>query len=523
MGKDIFEAYIRKLNLPDLSLAATHGRLHSLETAEEQEPAAESSGKNQQGEALAVLRDISRKLDYVHERTADSRMDADLAIVNGKVILPDCGIFPADVYVRDGKVSGIGRQENMRVKRTIDASGKYVCPGIIDPHVHLGLFASMEEDMLSETKAAIMGGITTMGVFFGGEQSHFATFPEIRTLAKRVSYTDIIPHLVIAGIEQRKEIRDYVKHLGVTSFKVYMNGIPGMIPSVDDGFIMDVFDEMRQSGKSCVLCCHTENSYLVERALRKTREECGDTGTIEDWAKTHPAMAEEEAVMRIAYLAEQAKMPLYMVHIGTKEGIERIRQLKPFNPYIHAETTSPYLTVAGNQRKNTLYKMEPPLRGTEDQEALFRALQDGVIDTIGTDNVCETSKEKKADRLIWDVVPGYSVVETHLASVITEGVIGRGISLEKVITHMTKRPAEIFGVYPKKGTLLPGSDADIVILDMNLEREVHGESMATRSDFSIYEGRRLRGWPQTVIKGGCVVMENGMLSDEIPAGHMLKR
>ncbi len=525
MGRDIFAEYIKGLQSPGQS------------SEEEEKRAGEVSGRGE-GPALEVLREISRKLDHlsfaaVGESPSVSKEDdlyekkraaiVDLAVINGQVVLPDCGILQTDIYVKDGKIYALGERNDLVAKKKVDAKGKYVCPGIIDPHVHLGLFAPMETDMISETRAAVIGGITTTGVFLGGNASHFETFPVIQEQAERFSYTDIIPHLVIANEEQKREIPEYAGYLDVSSFKVYMNGIPGMIPSVDDGFIMDVFDGLKKTGKECVLCCHTENSHLVERALRMAKEKFGDRGTIEEWEDTHPEMAEEEAVMRISYLAEKAQMPVYLVHIGTKEGIERLRSIKPFNRYIHVESTSPYLAVAGSDRKDALYKMEPPLRKEEDKEALWRALEEGVIDTIGTDNVCATREEKQPWRPIWDVVPGYSVLQTHLPAVLTEGVWERGMDLERVIAHMTKRPAEIFGVYPKKGTLLPGSDADIVMIDMDKEKTVRAADLVSRSDFSIYEGRCLKGWPVMTIKGGKILAENGRLTDQRAAGHMLKR
>lgn len=433
MGKDIFEDYIRELSAYE-----------KVENIPKMLPRSEDRiDTGLAEETVHVLREISRKLDGMSRQTEserdllttmDQKLDmgedqqrADLAIINGMVVFPDSGIVQTDLYIKNGKICGIGKESPFAAVRTIDAAGKYVCPGIIDPHVHLGLFAPLQTDLKSETKAATIGGITTIGVYFGGGQSHFQSFPKIEEESERYSYTDIVPHLVIANEEQKREIRDYANYLGVTSFKVYMNGIPGMIPSVDDGFIMDVFEELKKTGKNCILCCHTENTHLVGRALRDAKERYGEEGTIEHWAETHPSMAEEEAVMRFSYLAEKARMQVYMVHIGTKESVNRLRLLKPYNKYLHVETTSPYLSVTGEQRKDALYKMEPPLREEEDKEELWKALEDGIIDTIGTDNVCETVSEKQPKLPIWDVVPGYSVVETHLASVLTEGIWKRGI------------------------------------------------------------------------------------------------
>ena len=514
MGNDIFADYIKNLKQNNESARP------AVPYAVGRENVSAGGGS----ETLDVLKEISQKLTAMQTvREPQTKDQADLAVAGGMVVLPGHGVFKADVYIKDGKIQSLSQGEEVRAAKTIDASGKYVCPGLIDPHVHLGLFAPMETDMASETKAAVMGGITTTGVFFGGPASHFATFPEIEEQAGRYSYTDIIPHLVIGNEEQMREIPDYARYFGVTSFKVYMNGIPGMIPSVDDGFILDVMEQMKRTGKQCILCCHTENTHIVARALRDAKEKYGEGADVRDWMESHPAMAEEEAAMRIAYLAEKSRTPVYLVHIGTKEGIEKLRQIKPFNKYVHIETTSPYLAVTSEQFDGPLYKMEPPLRNQEDKNALWEALDDGVIDTIGTDNVCESKEEKQPERSIWDVVPGYSVVETHLASVLTEGVVNRGINIEKIISHMTKCPAETFGVYPKKGTLLPGSDADLVLIDMNVTREVHAKDLHSRSDFSIFEGRRLTGWPVMTVKGGSIVMENGMLVADAPSGHMVKR
>lgn len=167
--------------------------------------------------------------------------------------------------------------------------------------------------------------------------------------------------------------------------------------------------------------------------------------------------------------------------------------------------------------------MEPPFRDAEDMEELWKALEDGVVDTIGTDNVTQTKTEKNNDASMWEAVPGYPALETHLPSVLNEGVVKRAIPVEKVIAHMTKKPAETFGVYPRKGTILPGSDADVVIVDMNMAKEVKAGQLNSRSDFSIFEGRRLQGWPVTTIKDGKVVVENGAFAANLSTGKCLMR
>ncbi len=486
-------------------------------------------------EAIKVLREISSKLDnfsikennYVENSPINTvqvpQGEIDLAIVNGNVVIPDNGVFMTDVYINNGRIYSLGKNDFLKAREVIDASGKYVIPGVIDPHVHLGLFESLERELETETKAALLGGVTTVGCFFGSETSHFNTFPATIDLINNRSKVDIIPHLVISSDEHRKEISDYIEHLGVTSFKLYMNGIPGLIPDVDDGFILDVFQEIKKSDKECIVCSHSENRYMVRRANNLVREEKGDKASVADWSDTHPEMAEEEAVMRLAYLAEKMGVSVYFVHISTAAAIERLRKLKPFNKYVNVETTSPYLSVTKNSAMDNSIKMEPPFREAKDVEELWKAVEDGIVDTIGTDNVTMTKAEKNMDKSMWEAIPGYPALETHLPVLLHEGVVKRGIDLEKIVSRITKKPAETFNIYPKKGTILPGSDADVVIVDLNLSKVVRASERATRSDFSIYENKEIQGWPITTIKSGEIVVRNGQYLDKKVNGKYISR
>ncbi|SKC36005.1 dihydroorotase [Maledivibacter halophilus] len=528
MERDIFSSYIKS-------------QISSDRREEEKAYSSEQISWEEDRESLNILREISSKLDKLDKFTLSQPVagtsiafpqsqtmiqnpsNIDIAIINGIVVLPDNGIFNMNVYIKDGKIHSIGRNDSIKAAKTIDATGKYVIPGIIDPHVHLGLFAPLKTELVTETKSALMGGVTTIGCYFGGPQSHFTSFPQIMEDAKRLSYIDIIPHLVIANDEQKSEIQDYIQHLGITSFKIYMNGIPGLIPDVDDGFILDVLEEIKKSNKDCILCSHAENRYIVRRASARIRAEKGENATVLDFTDTHPDMAEEEAVMRLSYLAEKSRVPVYFVHMSSKAAIERLRNIKPKNKYVHVETTSPYLSITKQGIKGNEFKMEPPFRDVEDMEELWKAVEDGIVDTIGTDNVTQTRKEKNNDGPMWEAIAGYPALETHLTSVLTEGVVKRGIPIEKIISHMTKKPAEIFGVYPKKGTILPRSDADVVIVDINTAKEVRAHQLNSRSDFSIFEGRRLQGWPVTTIKNGEIVVENGVFVANHSTGKCLSR
>lgn len=446
----------------------------------------------------------------------------DIAIVNGNVVLPEHGVIKTNLYIHNGKVYSLGNNF-IKSRETINAANQYVIPGVIDPHVHLGLFETLETEIETETKAALLGGITTIGCYFGGSNSHFFTFPTIVEQISKLSFVDVIPHLVISTNEQKKEIVDYVNGFGVTSFKVYMSGIPGLIPDVDDGFILDVFDEIKKSNKKCIVCSHSENPHIVRNAHNKVMQDKGEKANIIDWTDTHPDIAEEEAVTRISYLAEKSGIPVYLVHISSAPAIKRLRNIKPFNKYIYIETTSPYLSLTKHSSKDNSIKMVPPFRDMKDLEELWIAVEEGLVDTIGTDNVTMTKDSKKVDQSIWEVIPGYPALETHLPILLHEGIIKRGIPIEKLISRITKRPAEIFNVYPQKGTILPGSDADVVIIDLNLSKKITADDQVTRSDFSIYHNKEVQGLPVTTIKAGEIVVRDGKYLENKPQSKCIYR
>lgn len=447
----------------------------------------------------------------------------DLAIINGQVVFPDDAVVKMNVYIKGGKISTLS-EEVLPAKKTIDANGKYVAPGIVDPHIHLGLFAPLETELATETRAALLGGVTTQGVFFGGPQSHFDSFPGVRESINKCSFTDIIPHLVIGNELQLSELTQYADKFDVTSFKIYMNGIPGMIPDVDDAFILDVCKEMQKTGKQCMLCSHTENHYLVARAVKQLADTKGNKATVADWTLTHPDIVEVEAVDRLAHLAEEAQTPVYIVHLVSAAAVELLKKIRTTNKYVNVETTSPYLSVTRNDPQGNALKMEPPFKDQKDIDGLWNGIAEGVIDTIGTDNVTMTIAEKNMNsNNIWEIMPGYAAAEHHLTVALSEGVIKRGIPMQRVLACMTKNPAQKFGIYPQKGSLKPGSDADVVVIDLNIIKEVKAAETATRSDFSIYEGRKFQGWPVVTIKGGEIFAQDGKIVKEQPNGICIKR
>lgn len=461
--------------------------------------------------------DLKTQVIYNHVAQENILPQFDLVIENGMVVIPEQGILQTNLYIKDGKVAVLGNIPRVESQRTINAYGKYVLPGIIDPHVHFGIYSPMADELTSESKSALIGGVTTVGSFFSAERSHFTSFPVIENMIEEMSFVDVIPHLVIQTDEQKNEISDYENLLGINSFKLYMSGIPGMIPDVDDDFILDVLNKVSSDS---IVAIHPENSKLVNRATQQVMEAKGNQATLLDWHHSHPDYAEEDAVIRIINFSKLMKKKVYLVHISTQRAVETIAEMRHRSPYVSVETTSPYLSIS-LKADELNYKMTPPLRTEADVFSLWEALNNNTIDTIGTDHVAIYRDHK--ERSMWDTLSGYSVVEHHLPVLWHEGISENKTDILTLIRSMTQHPAQAYGVYPKKGTLLAGSDADIVILDPQCEKTIQHEDLVSLGNFSIYQGKKVRGWPVITIKSGQIVVENGRLISQNAKGHLLKR
>lgn len=441
----------------------------------------------------------------------------DLVIKNGTVILPEAGKIQVNVAVKDGKIGALTTQQVEAVEE-IDAQGLYVIPGIIDPHTHLGLSAPLEVELETESRSAVLGGVTTAGSFYNHTGSYLPTLDNLEEKTAEYSRIDLIPHLTLRDDIQLGEVEEYAGR-GVQSYKMYMCGIPGMFPHQEDGFILKAMERLAKLPRKPVVCIHGENTSIVDYS--ETEERLQENTTLKEWGETHPEIAESEAVKRAAYLGNQAGIPTYLVHVSCKGSIEELKKEKGRDLYV--ETTSPYLTIDTDSDIGVLGKMLPPFRSPESREALWEGLKAGLIDTIGTDNVTMTREEKQVDLGMEKALPGYPALGTHLPSVLNEGVVKRGIPIEKIIPLMTMNPAKIFGVYPQKGTLLPGSDADIVLVDMDCQKTVNPGMVGSRSDFSLYENKTLKGWPRATIKGGHILAWDGRITDDVYRGKVLKR
>ncbi len=448
----------------------------------------------------------------------------DLKITNGRVFVPGSGFFDQEVGVKDGKIVVIGNPGDMpEASEVVDAGNNIVMPGAVDPHIHLGIFGDFAMECEHETRAALAGGVTTVGVFMGGGESYLPQLGSLIDIVEEKSSIDLMFHLSIFTPDQMAEMDEYYKKFGVTSFKFYMAGVKGVFPGVTDGFIFEGFKKVASMGDRALACVHCEDQSLIDVAFDKVAADTPN-GTLADWANTGPDMAEEEAIMRAYYLAQKACNRLYIVHISTGDGASRFKMLKKTDYHrVYGETTSAYLTVNKNDPFGMLGKMLPPLRDQSDNDTLWERVKDETIDSFGTDNVSMTKEVKQAEKGMLGAMPGYPILQTHLPAILTEGYHKRGVALDKILTRATLNPAQIFGIYPQKGTIAVGSDADIVVLDLDKEWVVKSDELFSYGDFSLYEGKTLKGKPSVVIKGGKKAYENDKILVAPGAGKYLRR
>lgn len=445
-----------------------------------------------------------------------------IILKNGMLVWPGQGTFKGDLYISGGKIISIHQPGELVAAEEIDVSGKYVLPGIVDPHVHLGIFAPFERDARDETKAAIWGGVTTIGCYLYDKESYLPKLEQLFKKAKDNSSTDIFFHLTISTEKHLEEIPRYIKEFGIKSFKIYMAGVPGIIPDIEDGFIRRVYEKLVSMGQRYMVCIHAENASLVRWETEEIAAKNGMKTSVQEWSETHPSLAEEEAIRRAAFLTrEYETVSTYFVHVSTKRGIDAVSKIKCDMSNVYAETTSPYLLFTIEGVKGNIPKWLPPLRDRESQEALWKRLKLGKIDTIGTDSVPMSQEVKGLEKSVWEAMPNAPSMEHHLPGILTEGFVNRKIPIALLADLMTRRPAELFGWYPFKGTFFPGADADVVVVDTDRWEKVSKDKIRSGSPFSLFEEKLLTGWPVIVIKKGEIVIKDGQWIGDPPTCQVL--
>ena len=451
---------------------------------------------------------------------------ADIAIKNG-FFVNSRGIQKADIFIRDGIIDSIDAFDNPRpASKIIDASDKFVLPGLIDAHVH-PVYAD-KIDTLS--KAAAFGGITTLISYIGAVKAWGKTGSILDAVQDFIkegeedSVVDFGMHcsLTQGDMEHLEVMIPRIVELGVTSFKAFMAyGRRGM--QLEDDQLLRSMDIIAKNG--ALMAVHAENGSILDYLEDKFIAE-GKT-TPESYPGTHPNLAEAEAIFRILTFAKMVKCPLYLPHVSARESLDVIRLFKRWGePEFFVETCTHYLTLTDEEMKKrgSLAKMAPPLRKNQDIAELWKAIETVLIDVVSSDTAGHLIKNKPP---VWDNIfkspYGIPGVETMFIVAYDEGINKDRISLSRLVELTSETPAKIFGLYPKKGILQAGSDADVVIFDPEFAYTIEGKNQLLKVDYNMYEGRKCLGAPTLVIQRGKILMENGELQAGPGTGKFIHR
>jgi dihydroorotase len=436
---------------------------------------------------------------------------ADLVVRGGRIVSP-AGTFQGGIAARDGVIVGVGQDHELpQAHEVIDAAGRDVLPGVIDCHVHIREPGyEYKEDWRSGTAAAACGGVTTV---FDMPNTMPVTadaegFRAKDARASRGAYVDYGLYGLL-GQHNVAELQG-LADLGVIGFKCYMGETTGKIPPPDDGTMLEAFEIVCRLGLRVAV--HAENDAILQHLVRRLKA----AGRTDPFAhvESRPDVCAVEAVGRAIAIAEAARAPLHILHESCRDSLPVIRAAKQRGVDVTAETCPHYLllTAKDMSRLGAILRVNPPVRFPGHAEALWKGLDDGTLDMLATDHAPHTPEEKTQPN-IWDGHSGFPGVETAVPLMLNEVNRGR-MTIERYVEWSAAAPARAWGLYPRKGSLQVGSDADMVIVDMSRECLIRGSELHSKSKITPFEGMHVRGVPVYTIVRGRVVFREGELVGE---------
>jgi dihydropyrimidinase len=456
-----------------------------------------------------------------------------LLIRNGRVITATDD-YVADVYCDDGRIAAIGVNlpaDKFQADRTIDAKGQYVLPGGIDVHTHLDMpfgGTTSADDFESGTIAAAHGGTTSIVDFaiqYRGQTMRHA-LDEWRKKADGRAAIDYGFHMIVTELADAGlgEMDGLVRDEGITSFKLFM-AYPGVF-MVDDATIFRALQRTGENGG--LVCMHAENGGVIDELVKEALRR-GQTAP-KYHALTRPSRAEGEATGRAIALAEMAGVPIYIVHLSAADALEKVKQARDMGLPAYAETCPQYLFLSYDNYEEpgfdgAKYVMSPPLRDKWHQDVLWKGLAKNDLQVISTDHCPFCMAEQKTlGRDDFSKIPnGAPGIETRLTLVHNGGVRSGRLSLNRFVELCSTTPAKMFGLFPRKGTIAVGSDADIVLFDPSRTQTLGVKTLHMKVDYNPYEGTMVQGSPSMVVANGKVIVEDDKFVGKKGDGRFLKR
>ncbi len=478
------------------------------------------------------------------------------AVLGGRLVIPQVGEVRADIGVRDGRIAAISDDLSPSdADQVIDARGKVVLPGAVDAHYHLGIYRDLTADTESETTSSVVGGVTTVISYFrtgnhylGKTGPYREIFPEVLETVSGHAKVDYGFHLAPMTAEHVSEIPWLVNEMGVSSFKYYMfyKGFNlaadsrdassyTMADDYDLGHLLEIMEAARQAdiasvaadgdgapgGRRISVSLHCEQPELLRVFIARAQADPRLAGLAEYSAGRSP-ITERLAIEEAGVLADVAGARLNLLHLSSELALDTAVEVARRYPAldVRRETTVHHLALAVEdlEGKGLGGKVNPPIRERSDNEALWRALADGRISWVASDHAC-CMEQDKGDEL-WPALPGFGGTALLYPVLLSEGHHKRGISLTRIAEVASAAPAQAYGLFPRKGTIAVGSDADLAIVDLDLEQEVTVELCRSAQDHTPFEGVRVKGWPTTTVVRGQAVLADGEVLDAWPGRYI---
>ena len=458
-------------------------------------------------------------------------MTVDCVIVDAKLITPK-GMIERNLVIDNEKIADF-TTDTPACDKKINAKGLVAIPGLVDTHVHYGVYSPIEEAAKTESRAAALGGVTTMMRMLRLGRSYKKFLQDQLAASRPNHYVDYTIHATIFDEKQAAEMQ-YCAENEITSFKIYMNlgGEVGHVYMDMDPGSSDLFDAQVQleiptirqvcqnaAKLGCPVLVHAEDYEMCGCGIKKAKQDKKDG--LAAWSQSRPPDSEAKSIKKVCEIAREFGTIIYFVHIGSAIALDTIQQEKNKGTKIFIETCPHYLTLSYEKQNGYLAKVMPPIRAASDNEKIWSAISGGIIDTIGTDHVANRLKLKVGTD-VWSSLAGFPGIGTSLPILLSEGINKNKINLQQLVQLSSANAAKIFGL-SGKGAIQKGADADIVLVDLKKEHKVSSDFFGSFSDYLVYEGWKLKGWPITTMVRGKLVTEDMQIVGKPGHGKLVNR
>ena len=467
-----------------------------------------------------------------HELTDSSKIpplgrEGAVLIKNGRIITADAD-YIADIFIEGEIIQTIGKNLDVKAETIIDASGKLVMPGGIDPHVHLDMpfmGTSSSDSYETGTRAALYGG-TTMVIDFVLQtqgKSLQAALNEWKGRSDNNCVGDYSFHMAVTDFneETKKEIQHFIEEEGITSFKTFMAYKGALM--INDSQMVGLMEEVKKHGG--LINVHATNGDMIDFLIAKHKAQ-GKLSPLYHYL-SQPEITEAEASGRFADMASYTGCPGYIVHMTCEGALNAVRNATRRNQKVFVETCIQYLTLDASlyeKEDGAKWVMSPPLRQKKDQETLWAGINQGIVNVVATDHCPFMWEQKLMGKDDFSKIPnGHPAIENRMELLFSEGVVKNKITLNKYVEVACTNPAKIFGMFPRKGTIAIGSDADIIIIDPNEKHTISEKIHHMNVDYSAYEGWEVTGKVKTVLLRGKVVIDDNNCLVQKGYGKFIKR